>query len=319
MPKLTEEDLKRFPFDNIVWTDETPSHYIGRCPFCGDSKSHINKGHLYISKRSPVFICHRCGCSGNIKEIEDLLNEKCKVSFDGSYSISCNEYDPKSISESIKNSVDSKYNRIGLEELRYLYTRCNLTMDEDEAKKLFRVVSENVVKNKFKDDNTYSKNMLLDRTWFVSAMGTIYIGRAIYDNPLRYTKLEIKNEWSSDIIVDSYMINNYENIKSPETLVVAEGIFDIIPIYLNYKKYHLPKDAIYSACLGIFYNRSEKTFQNLFSSKPKTIEVFCDKGVSKSMLLDQFRGKPKYQKITVHVPMIKDWNEAGPAKMVYPI
>ncbi|MGB9825360.1 MAG: hypothetical protein ACPLRU_01695, partial [Desulfofundulus sp.] len=38
---------------------------IYRCPFCGDSAKHPNKGHLYINAGTGVFKCHRCGEEGN--------------------------------------------------------------------------------------------------------------------------------------------------------------------------------------------------------------------------------------------------------------
>ncbi|AEG14507.1 DNA primase [Desulfofundulus kuznetsovii DSM 6115] len=38
---------------------------IYRCPFCGDSTKHPNKGHLYVNARTGVFKCHRCGEEGN--------------------------------------------------------------------------------------------------------------------------------------------------------------------------------------------------------------------------------------------------------------
>lgn len=38
---------------------------IYRCPFCGDSWKHPDKGHLYINARLGTFKCHRCGAEGN--------------------------------------------------------------------------------------------------------------------------------------------------------------------------------------------------------------------------------------------------------------
>jgi len=38
---------------------------IYRCPFCGDSVKHPNKGHLYINTSSGQFRCHKCYEEGN--------------------------------------------------------------------------------------------------------------------------------------------------------------------------------------------------------------------------------------------------------------
>jgi len=39
---------------------------IFRCPFCGDSTKHPNKGHFYINAREGTWQCHRCGEKGNL-------------------------------------------------------------------------------------------------------------------------------------------------------------------------------------------------------------------------------------------------------------
>ena len=72
--------MNNYPFEKIQWVGEIPTHFIGRCPFCGDSQRHPSKGHLYVSKKYPVYICHRCNKSGHIKDIEeDESNEETEM------------------------------------------------------------------------------------------------------------------------------------------------------------------------------------------------------------------------------------------------
>lgn len=39
---------------------------IFRCPFCGDSRKHADKGHFYLNVREGAWQCHRCGEKGNL-------------------------------------------------------------------------------------------------------------------------------------------------------------------------------------------------------------------------------------------------------------
>lgn len=41
------------------------AEYIYRCPFCGDSEKHPNKGHLYLNTETDTYCCHRCPAEGN--------------------------------------------------------------------------------------------------------------------------------------------------------------------------------------------------------------------------------------------------------------
>jgi len=53
-----------------------PEHYIIRCPYCGDSVKHFNKGHLYISKLQPVFYCVRCDTGGHISKLLPAISDR---------------------------------------------------------------------------------------------------------------------------------------------------------------------------------------------------------------------------------------------------
>ena len=51
-------------------------HYIIRCPYCGDSYKHPNKGHLYIAKQMPVFYCVRCDTGGHIAKLLPAIRDR---------------------------------------------------------------------------------------------------------------------------------------------------------------------------------------------------------------------------------------------------
>lgn len=313
MAKASHTEDVVYPFDSIQWTDNLPKEFVGRCPFCKDSQHHKNKGHLYISKENPVYICHRCSKSGSVYELEQLLNEKCKWEYDNSYHINYNEYNIRNILKDVNDKVNFDNSSITDDEAKYLFDRCNFKTTNDIAQKTFNLISEKSVIDLFPDN----KRMITNRTWFLSALGTVCTGRTRDpNNDVRYVKFNIEKPWNSDVISDTYIINNYNLKKKPsDTLIIAEGIFDIIPLFINCRKYGLSDSCIFSACLGSFYARSERTYQTIFSSRPKRIEIFADKGISIDTLREQFKNKLRTQKISVHYPMIKDWNETGPIRM----
>lgn len=51
-------------------------HYVIRCPYCGDSVKHLNKGHLYITKHIPVFYCVRCDTGGHILKLLNAIQDR---------------------------------------------------------------------------------------------------------------------------------------------------------------------------------------------------------------------------------------------------
>ncbi len=61
--------IKSFLLSRTGYCIERPNNIICRCPYCGDSSKHHNKGHLYIAKDKPVFHCVRCDSSGHISRL----------------------------------------------------------------------------------------------------------------------------------------------------------------------------------------------------------------------------------------------------------
>lgn len=312
-----KKEIKNKPFENLEIIDETSTHFIARCPYCGDSENHKNKGHFYLSKTKPVYFCQRCTASGNIHELEEILNEECKIEYISSNNLKNNNYNINTIIENIqKGIVKNKYNNLNVDEFNYIKNRCPKILELEDFQNIFRIISTELVLKKFK--NKFQINTLTDRVWFLSGLGTTFIGRTYIEHDIRYMKISENNlDWESDIINDSYVINNYQNIKNPDTLIIAEGIFDIIPIYLNRKKYGIKDNAIFMACLGLFYNRSVKTFQNIFSLKPKNIQIFADKGVFKDMIDKQFSIYKRTSNIILNYPPIKDWEETPLPKLKF--
>jgi hypothetical protein len=61
---------------SVCYFNNSRSHIIIRCPFCGDSDRSPQKGHFYICSQPPyLYKCHRCGESGLFtREVLSRLN-----------------------------------------------------------------------------------------------------------------------------------------------------------------------------------------------------------------------------------------------------
>ena len=71
---LTDSFIKKY--FNI--TNENDDEYTVRCPICGDSQKHLNKGHMGINKKTGIYHCFRCNASGRIENLlkSMYLNEE---------------------------------------------------------------------------------------------------------------------------------------------------------------------------------------------------------------------------------------------------
>ena len=317
--------MNNYPFEKIKWVGEIPTHFIGRCPFCGDSQRHPSKGHLYVSKKYPVYICHRCNKSGHIKDIEEVINEKTKYQFETSELIQIDNISSFEMKDKIYKMIKQfKYEDYGNNSLKYLRERFKCLSNDEfvNMKSFINIVSPNIVCELFPNENNIDVS---NRIWFATILGTQFIGRTSNNSPLRYKNLKMKElddidkafmNKNSEYISDCYMINNFTRSKNTKSIIIAEGIFDIIPIFMKRKKYRLTDSAIYSACLGCDYSRPIKVYKNIFMSFPKFITVFADIGIKyediKSKISKVMAGR-KFN-LEIHYPMVKDWNEAGPIK-----
>ena len=317
---------KIYPFENIQWVGEIPTHFIGRCPFCGDSQRHPNKGHLYVSKKYPVYICHRCNKSGHIKDIEEILNEKTKYQFEVSQFIQIDNISSFKLKEKIQSEIKSfKFEDYDKTCLAYLRKRFKCLNDSEfiSIRTFANMVSPEYV-TKYFPNEPYTN--VITRVWFSTILGTQFLGRDATElNNLRYKNLKIKEledlenaflNVKNDFISDCYMVNNFSKSKNTKSIIIAEGIFDIIPIFMKRKKYRLTDSAIYSACLGNDYSRPIKVYKNLFMSFPKFITVFADVGINYEDIKNKISKVMAGRKFNLEInyPMIKDWNEAGPIK-----
>lgn len=228
------QDLKHELDSFLTYITENTLHWIYRCPFCGDS-SDEKKGHLYVSKTMPVYRCARCGASGHYNSLAKLFNKEFELP------------------ESMRNFVipklskyDAKFNFV-IDDLAedYLKQRLDCDVDPEECK----LVSSKNLKEIYKRSPNYKDCELPSEcVSFVTYYNKKIVCRNFGKDEETFERYKtIKLSEGSDV----YVLNNkrrVENFRKHKTIVIAEGIFDILNTFYNVKLF--PKDAIYAAALN---------------------------------------------------------------------
>ncbi len=191
------------------------TEYQMYCPYCGDStrRSNPSHGHLYLAVNSPVFNCFRCDMSGLLVRLLDDV-----------------EYENRSIIDEISSFISVNY-------VKDHSKRIIIRNDNNIVKKI-----ENI-NNKFKESSSdeYIKlsNYLVSRIGelidynkfgIVFGEGISFINSNSELISTRYItgkkRYKIYDNTSGLYFFQSWDFERYKSI------VLAEGIFDIINLYL---------------------------------------------------------------------------------------
>ena len=242
-----------------LYFSENDTHFIMRCPYCGDSRKRIETGHLYIRKDIPVFRCNRCSYgSSTARLIRDLTGftlslekdiladhvdiEKIKALYHPSSIISSGYTQPVkldyiSISE---NYNDSKYRP----KLNYLLKRFNTNRfigDINIANKIVFDIKYIFDKNEKLYTNFVSKYKEDKAEYMMDVLERNFIGFIGYNNnSIIFRNIDEKSDWryfkikyninQPDYFIIDRLLNVMEDIPN---LVIAEGVFDILFPYLK--------------------------------------------------------------------------------------
>ena len=317
------ESMNTKPFDSIKLVKETETEFIYKCPFCGDSQKHSMHGHLYLSKKFPIFYCQRCSTYGSIEKLENFLHEKCKASYNTVLEYNLPNLDISTILQSINELLKFKYLSLSNEEKLYFQQRTKLKNMTIQTAVKFSLYPDSDARNYLLDIDPIRYKLLKNhdslRTWTMRGFGTGISGRSIQsNNSIRYVNGEYETPWSKYLDLDSYFIRSYciqnYNINViPNTLIIAEGIYDICNIYLNRNRFLLDdKESLFVAVQCSTYSRGLKIYNILYNSLPKNIIVFADSGIDPDKLKEQFRNAISNKcKVTINYPMYKDWDPIG--------
>lgn len=300
-----------------------------RCPYCGDSKSDPNDAHLYIQMKAPFkFHCFKCETSGTLNaktlremEIFDnelltyIINEKKENNLNNN--IYYYNYKP-----SLKNNTT---NLIGSSDLAYNYflERFKVNITNNYIIDKFKCILNPI--QFIKDNNIYiDKKIKFDFSkaiGFISSDGSHVIFRNIDKNSQgqRYYNLNINNSDESSKI---YNISSNVDIMSKKIkLVITEGIFDIIGVYLHFYKDKVPDDnIIFAAACGKGYSAVINKFIKM-GFLNMDIEIYSDGDVEPYFYKNMIKSSPylKNFKFTVYYnnlydPITKNGKDYGVPK-----
>lgn len=210
-------------FENVN-VDRNGTHWVARCPLCGDSKKNPRKRrfNLDYNNGKPIFHCFNCGESGGfvslysqvcgIPEEEVLQKIRKKFSFKD-VKKRLNGKKKKKVTEKRKIYDDVFYDSIGLEGISYGH------MENIYKKKLQDFYNERRVPENIElricMKGRYSGRILIP---IMENGHVVYFqGRSIHENPER-KYLNPK--------ADKNIILNRENFDREKYIIVVEGLLD---------------------------------------------------------------------------------------------
>jgi hypothetical protein len=237
-----------------------------RCPYCGDSKKDPTHAHIYIEMKPPFkFYCQRCSTSGvlNMQTLRDLNIYSTEIS---SNIINANKTIKKSDGHKFKiynkkPDLVTEENEFTQNAVNYFNNRFNTNYTNKEIVDKFKTITN---AQKFFETNNiripidaqgrplYDFNNSIG---FLSSDGSHVIFRDLTNQQRkRYFNLNLYN---NDIDTSNKLYNiksSVDIMKDEITLVITEGVFDIIGVYeAFYKDKKLDNDHIFAAAAGKGY------------------------------------------------------------------
>ena len=264
----------------LVYINTTSTkNAVFRCPFCGDSQKSPHKGHLYVSEINGLFNCFRCDEKGFITKLikhvlgistyysarKELDKFYKKIKQQGILNKYENEYLPFS-SLLNKNLIDNYwYTEItdyNSPVVQYVNHRTGflskldkfIEMNRNHQLILFSYIEyflNSKINIKDEKRNLFFKNTFLNNNnnfiWTSFFKNKVYVRNFTNSNKRYYFVHSFQNRKDFPIIIE----NKKLLLKNKINVWVAEGIFDILNLFLYYdnifdKKHH--PDIL--VCLG---------------------------------------------------------------------
>lgn len=281
---------------------------ILRCPYCGDSVKHSNKGHFYIGETSGLFLYHckraNCNASGllNKRVLEDLgifdlnlFSELIKLNSSFMYK-----------NTNISNSNMSRFDTFDFNAFKNIYPnkldylKCRLYDVDDIDLSKYRIVfspanffqSYAIKLDEF--HNSLLPNLEHNSIGFLNSNGSCILFRFIdKDAKYRYFKMKLNKD------VDIYTISNSIDLLKSNilTINICEGVFDCINIYNRIRK---DDTEIYAAANGSDYVNKVEYLCKYSGILNVKINIYRDSDHSVQKILNQFRNSILKDSISIY-------------------
>lgn len=294
---------------------------IVRCPYCGDSVKHENKGHFYIGESNNgmfLYQCKRaeCGVTGvlNKRVLSDLNVQDLDLMID------INKLNVNSTFNKIIETKNNNYNRFNTydfehknnnnEKMDYLRNRL-FDIDKIDLNK-YRIILS--IKNFIETFSLYShfKNKSLLDNLEKNAIGFLNFNssaisfRYFNNSKYRYYKVKLNDD------IDLYSIRTeLDLLYSREiTINICEGAFDIINIRNRLFKEVDENENIFIASNSGDYITKIEYLSKLLGLVNFKINVFRDSDVSTEKIKNQFKNSIFYNNLNIYSNSLgKDYSE----------
>jgi len=282
-----------------------------RCPFCGDSKSNRNTGHLYIrvnpNDNYPiVFNCFKCPAHGVLQyedlELLGLSQAKYKDSL-----IYMNKTSAKFDSHSSYFDAPDKYFEYKIpnitynDKVKYIENRLGYNFTESELSDIRIITSL----RDFLLTNDIHK--ITCKPYIANLLESKYVGFLSNNNShilFRDITEKEKYPWVKyPITEESYGQKVFYSIRSEVdlyttddiTINLSEGVLDSLSIAYNLE--NISENTLNIAVCGKFYSRMiTKLFSMGFIGSNIIINIFSDRDYTKDTSIDYYRKIFKYYK-----------------------
>jgi len=260
--------LKKILRDNKILIDhkESSKNLVAICPFCGDHPNPSKRGHLYISKDKnyPIYHCFINNCVGNIHKLVKSITGSTKIANDVITKKEISNTIKTNLSTSnIKSNNNNNVNKLKLpkiekdkflDKIEYIKMRSCNKLDMNFFSNLIFDVKEflklNPNINMIHEESDKFKDFLQSNfVGFLSRNQSLLIFRNIDKNDkFKFKKYVLSNN-KFDMI--DYM--HFENNLDSNTVVLSEGIFDIIGEMSNDTLKQFDKTLLYASGQSFSY------------------------------------------------------------------
>jgi len=279
------EILNEIQTHSEVFRKINNEEYRIRCPICGDSTKNSKDAHCYLkcsnNLSEPIlFNCFLCNSRGIVNKA--FLN---KLGIDNKFdTILENQKYNRLIS--FKNNKNIELGDINLidKQIKYINYRLGPGLNIDDYLS-FRIVCDmRIIKDSITDN--YIRNILPDNDTSISFLtddNSLLLNRLFSDNyKYRWRKIKLFENNNSSLYTIKTTINLFEDM----TLNIAEGVFDVISIYKNFRE----DNSAYIATLGSNYiNGIEYGIAKGIVGNNVTVNIYIDSDINENYLKQKLK------------------------------
>jgi hypothetical protein len=246
----------------VSYFNSAKTEIITKCPRCEKGDDDLSHGHLYISTDTPVFNCFKCGYKGIVTKLIKGLNgepkeyiivedftykdKTYKLSYFTDIEYTCPKYDDT------KNEINEE---IVNKKKEYLYSRLGEDADLSKIPGLILSIKSFLKENNLTGEGESGGKFGLDMiekkfVGFLTTRGRrIILRNCDTSDPNRHYSFTLNRD--KKFFNDFYGIKSCDIVPEMNTIVLCEGVFDLLVSYNSDVFNELRCESCYwASCLG---------------------------------------------------------------------